>query len=216
MKTSQYGRQEQAIAAADSGGIWQQWLYGLRLINDAERLAPAGGLRHGEAEKLIAEAERHGIKLSEREIRWRMQCARAYPTEAQIGNAVTDLRTWRAMTQAGFPPYERPEGEPDADYRTAKEARHDRARDLARAAAEHASAQLELFPAAHLDPARSTLADLEAYVVEQAEMTARFAKRDAERRAHLDKLIEAAGGDMDMLWQEAHNRLASPPIPLAA
>lgn len=55
VKTTQYVRQEKAIASADSSGIRERWLWGLRLLNDAEKMSASGGsLRHGVAEWLIA------------------------------------------------------------------------------------------------------------------------------------------------------------------
>ena len=41
-----------------------------------------------------AAAKRAGLKLSAQEIRRRLQCARTYPTEAQIRQALADFRTW--------------------------------------------------------------------------------------------------------------------------
>jgi hypothetical protein len=54
MKLAQYTNQERAIAAADSGSIRQRWMYGLRLLADQDKLAPAGGLRHGVTDALMA------------------------------------------------------------------------------------------------------------------------------------------------------------------
>jgi hypothetical protein len=39
------------------------------------------------------------------------------------------------------------------------------------------------------------------------QLTAARAKQDAERRTYLNSLIDAAGNDLSMIWQEAHNRL---------
>lgn len=203
MRTAQYGRQEAVIAAADNSGLRQRWIYGLRLAADQEKIAPAGGLRNGVAEALIAAAAKRGIKLSGTEIRYRLQCARAYPTEAQFITAVTNYRSWTALREAGFPPFEAPEGEPLADYRTAEEMRRDRARHLA----ELTDRQGALFPLSTFEPATTTLKELQAYATEQAEMTARFAARDAERATYLAELVAAVDGDLDATWQAAEEAL---------
>lgn len=132
MKTTQYVRQEKAIAVADSGGIRQRWLYGLRLLRDQEAMSESGkSLKHGIADQLIAVAKSNGLKLSAREIQSRLQCARAYPTEAQIRRSTADFEHWSALVQAGFPDYEAPEDEPPADHRNDAERKHDAARQLA-------------------------------------------------------------------------------------
>ncbi len=106
MRVAQYTSQEKAIASADSGGIRQRWMYGLRLLNDEEKIAPAGGLRHCVTDALIRGAEKQGHRLSAREIQRRLQCARTYPTESQIRHAVSAFETWHDLVAAGFPPFE--------------------------------------------------------------------------------------------------------------
>lgn len=200
MKVAQYMHQEKAIAASDAGGIRERWLWGLRLLADEEKIAPAGGLRQGVTPTLIAEAAKRGLKLSDREIRWRLQCARTYPTEAQIGSASSDFGTWTELREAGFPAYEAPPDEPSADYRTNPERSHDRARKLAGLTDPQGS----LFPLDQFEPSEATLKDLKNYADEQAEITNRFVERDAERRDYLDGLITAAGEDLSWTWQQAH------------
>lgn len=95
MKLTQYTRQEAAIAAAETNGIRQRWLYGLRLLADDAMMSPGGGgLRHGASASLIQAARTRGLKLSATEIRRRLQCARRYPTEAQISQVLADFKTW--------------------------------------------------------------------------------------------------------------------------
>lgn len=53
----QYVRQEKAIASADSGGIRQRWMWGLRLLRDPEAMSSEKSLRHGVTEQLIAAAK---------------------------------------------------------------------------------------------------------------------------------------------------------------
>ena len=68
-------------------------------------MASEKSLKHGVTEQLIAAAKRAGFKLSQTEIRYRLQCARTYSTEGQIANAVGDFGSWHDLIQARFPPY---------------------------------------------------------------------------------------------------------------
>jgi hypothetical protein len=203
MKTTQYVRQEKAIAAADKGGIRERWVWGLRLLRDPEAMSSEKSLKHGVTDQLIAAATASGLKLSDREIRYRLQCARAYPTEAEIGNVIADFDTWFDLIQAGFPSYEVPDDEPPADHRTDAE----RKRDHARAALDLIGEQGTLFPLDQFEPVETTLKELQNYTQEMEELTARFAARDAERRAYLDKLVAAADNDLSMTWRDAQDRL---------
>ncbi len=203
MKITQYISQEKAISAADGGGIRQRRLYGLRLLRDSDVMSPGGGgLRHGVTDQLMSAAKARGFRLSDREIRRRIQCARAYPTEAQIGRAVADFSTWRDLADAGFPAIPLPDGEPDADHRTVDEKRHDAARALAELIGEQGS----LFPLSQFEPADASLKELLDYTEQQEELTARFAEHGRKRREYLDSLIAAAGGgDLSKTWHEAHS-----------
>lgn len=205
MKTSYYVKQARAIASADSGGIRERWLWGLRLLRDPHKMSSASSLKHGETEKLLAEAKAAGQKLSVREIQARLQCARAYPTEAQISRSTEDFEHWSALVQANFPPYEVPEGEPPADHRTEAEKAHDRARALADLDGD----QETLFPLADFEPLRTTLEDLTVYTRQMKELTARFAARDDKRQAYLDRLVEAADYDLSTTWHDAQQRLVA-------
>jgi hypothetical protein len=203
MKLAQYTNQERAIAAADSGSIRQRWMYGLRLLADQDKLAPAGGLRHGVTDALIAAAAKGGYKISAREIQRRLQCARTYPTEAQIRNAITDFKSWFELIQAGFPPYEIPEGESPADWRTQVEKDHDSARALADLIGEQGS----LFPLSQFEPTEITLKHLEDYTEQQERITASFAETSRKRREYLGQLVTAVKGDMNATWAEAQTAL---------
>ncbi|MDG4784376.1 hypothetical protein O7626_41055 [Micromonospora sp. WMMD1102] len=208
MKTTQYVRQERAISAADSGGIRERWLWGLRLLRDPEAMSSEKSLRHGVADQLIAAAgkdARGRNRLGEQEIQRRLRCARAYKTEAEIRAALTDFGTWDELARAGFPAYEAPEGEPPADHRTEAE----RERDAARALLDLIGEQGALFPASDFEPTTTPLKDLKAYADEMEELTGRFVERDRKRRAYLDSLIAAVDGDLGATWQEAQERLDS-------
>lgn len=203
MKTSQYTQREAQIATADRGGIRQRWMYGLRLLADQEKIAPAGGLRHGVTDALIQSAAKRGYKLSATEIRYRMQLARTYPTETQIANAVGDFETWHDLIQAGFPAYEAPADEPPADWRTDAERTHDRNR----AWVDATSGMDAMFPLRDFEPVETTLEDLEAFMKQQRQINENFAATHERRRAYLDDLIAAVGGDLSATWDEAQRRL---------
>jgi hypothetical protein len=203
MKTTQYVKQEQAIAAADKGGIRERWLWGLRLRRDPDAMSSEKSLRHGITDRLIAEAAARGLKLTDQEIQRRLRCARAYKTEAEIREALTHFATWDELARAGFPPFEVDPGEPPADHRTKAERDHDHARALIDLIGDQGT----LFPLSAFEPVVTTLKELQEYADEMAELTRRFADRDERRGAYLDRLIKAADGDLSVTWQEAHNRL---------
>jgi hypothetical protein len=209
VKTTQYIRQERAIASADSGGIRQRWIWGLRLLRDAEAFSPGSGqLKPGRADLLIKAAKSAGMKLSEREIRYRLQCARAYPTETQIRHACAEFDDWSALRAAGFPAIAAPDGEAPADHRTEAERDHDRARALVDLIGEQGA----LFPLRDFEPMETTLKELVEYAEQQEAMTERFAAHGRKRREYLDCLIEAADFNLGMTWREAHDRLGGEPI----
>jgi hypothetical protein len=205
MKTTQYVRQERAIASADAGSIRERWLWGLRLLRDPDAFAPGSSqLKPGRADELIQAHASGGRKLSAREIQYRLRCARAYQTEAEIAQAVAEFGSWSALFSADFPAFPVPDGEPAADHRTDAE----RLRDHARALVEVLGDQGALFPLSDFEPTATPLKDLKAYADEMEELTGRFVERDRKRRAYLDSLIEAAAGDLSVTWQRAHDQLA--------
>lgn len=205
MKTTQYVNQSRTIAAGDSGSIRDRWMQGLRFLADPDLFAPGSTqLRPGAIVELIEAHAKRGVTLSERELRYRLQCARAYKTETEFGNAIAEFPTWFELTQAGFPSFPGLDGEPLADYRTASEIARDRARQLA----ELMDPQGTLFPLDQFEPITATLKDLRDYAERGEELTARFAAHDEKRRTYLNDLIWAAGGDLSMTWQAAHELLA--------
>jgi len=207
MKTTQYVRQERAIVASAAADIRQRWLWGLRLLNDADAFASGSSqLKPGRSDELIKAANAAGLKLSEREIQYRLRCARTYPTEAQIAHACAEFDDWSALRAAGFPPFEAPDGEPPADWRTDAERKHDHARALADILGDQGA----LFPLADFEPVTTTLKELVEYAEQQEELTERFVRHGAKRRAYLNDLIAAADGDLSLTWQQAHDRLPEP------
>lgn len=203
MKTTQYVRIEKAIAAAAKSDIRERWLWGLRLLRDADAFAPGSSqLKPGRADELIRSARAAGLQLSEREIRYRIQCARAYPTEVQIRHAGAEFESWTELRSAGFPPFDAPDGEPPADHRTDREKEEDRQRAFEAILGEQGA----LFPLSDFEPATTTLKELLAYADEMEEWTGRYVARDRRRREYLDELLRAVGDDLSATWLEAQRR----------
>lgn len=204
MKVTQYVRQEKIIAAADSGGIRERWLWGLRLLRDQDAFNKGSRqLKPGRAEELVKAVTASGRKLSEREIQYRLRCARTYGTESQIAQASAEFGNWSALINAGFPAYEAPEGEPPADHRTQVERDHDHARALA----EMIGQQGSFFPLSDFEPLTTTLKELAEYTDQQDDLTQRFVEHGRRRRAYLNDLITAADHDLSTTWAEAQRRL---------
>jgi hypothetical protein len=105
-----YDRIEQRILNADTGSSYYRWKWGRLVLCDPD-LTKNGRLRHGVLDALVAKAWAHGSKLSKREIKYRLQAARTYQTEAEIGQVLAQFDNWWTLISAGFPPAEVP---PDA------------------------------------------------------------------------------------------------------
>lgn len=207
MRYAQYLKAEGHITAADSGSILERWRYGRRLLcDDAAMTASRKSLKHGVLERLIAHANAKGYDLTEREVQYRIQCGRAYPTEAQIRTVSSDFATWTELRSAGFPEYERDDNEPDYDPRWSDERERDAANRETALIADGADEQLSLFPEERFDEL-STLAELSKYADEMAQITERYARRDAKRLSYLRRLIDAVNGDMSATWAEARAAL---------
>lgn len=203
MKTTQYVRQEKAISAADTSGIRERWLWGLRLLRDPDAFAPnSTQLKPGRAEELIRAMVASGQRISEREIRYRLRCARAYKTEAEIRQAIAEFGSWSALFAADFPAFPVPEGEPAADHRTDAERQRDRARALEDILGEQGA----LFPLSDFEPSTATLKELVEYADEMEEWTGRRVSHDRKRREYLEQLIAAADDDLSVTWLEAQHR----------
>jgi hypothetical protein len=203
-------RQEKYIAASDNGGIIERWKYGRRLLEDGEATTPAGNLRHGVLDRLITHATARGYKLSKSEINYRLQCARAYKTEAEISTACGDFATWSDLRAAGFPAVEVPDSGEPYDPRDADEKWRDFRDEQARREAENSQqgALFELpvhFSHDTFGP-RTPLSTLIAACDESERYTANMQKRDEERRAYVDELTAAADGNVSMTWYEAEGR----------
>jgi len=199
-----YGRQERAIAAADTGTMRERWEYGRRLACDPAATDRDGNLRPGAMDRLIIIAKRRSVHLTEEEITARLAAGLAYPCESQIRDARRDHETWAALCEAGFPPTEAEPGDQPYDPRGAAE--RARAVDRQLALGEPDADQLALFPDDRYD-VLSTLAELRKYAEDSDARTKRHAAKDAERIEYLDQLSEAVDGDESKTWEEAQAAL---------
>lgn len=204
-----YLRLEKNIAASDTGGILERWRYGRRLLSDGTATTPNGNLRNGVRERLIAEAAAGGYKISKSEIAYRLQCGRAYETEAQLSTAREQYSDWTSLREAGFPPVEMPADAEPYDPREADEKWRDFRSEQERRKAENPEQLAFELPSMFSHDTygpRTHLSDLIAACDESERMTANFVKRDNERRAYVDELLDAAGGNDQMTWIEAEAR----------
>ena len=184
MRYERYRRIEQAVAASDSGGIWERWRYGRRLLCDAEATTPNGNLQHGVLDKLKRGAARSHRKLSDREIQYRLQCARAYPKESQIRSAAADFESWRELCDAGFPPIQAAGDERPYNPLETDELRQQSDRRGARLI-ERAGYDESLFD--HFEKT-ATLAEIKIWADEQDEITAIIVAHHSHR-CHLRQVF---------------------------
>jgi hypothetical protein len=205
MKTAQYTAREAQIVTADAAGIRQRWMWGLRLLHDPNAFSSGSTqLRPGVADQLTQSAAKRGLKLSEREIRYRLQCARAYLTEAEFSTAVLNFRTWSELRDSGFPAYPAAAEEAPADWRTDAE----RTSDRNRAYLDATNGMDAMFPLRDFEPIETSLEDLEIFMKQQLEINESFAATYAKRRTYLDRLINAVGGDLSATWEQAEAALS--------
>ena len=216
MRYGRYLRLEKNIAASDTGGVRERWAYGCRLLADGTATTPNGNLKNGVRAGLVAESAARGHKLSEREISRRLQCAKMYPTEAQLCQALAQYGAWSDLAEANFPPVELPEGTDPGepfDPRDADEKLRDANAELERRKAQNPE-QLALwdwsprysFQGDEHGP-RSTLEQLYAACDVSERFTAGMAKYDADRRAYVDDMARECGGNLQASWFEGEKRL---------
>jgi len=204
---SAYGRQERAIAAADTTTVHERWAFGRRLPCDPLATSPDGSLRPGVMESLIAAARARGVTLTEAEIAARLAAGRAYPCESQIRRSLARFGSWSGLRDAGFPPMDADPGEEPHDPRGAAE--RAAAVDRQLALGEYDPAQMTLFdffPDDRFD-SLSTLAELRKHAAESARRTEGHARKDRARFEYLDRLADAVDGDESKTWQEAQAAL---------
>ena len=188
---------EQAVKAADSGSIRERWRYGRMLLVDPDWTTAGGSLRDGRRAKLAAEG------VSEREISYRLECAKTYPCESQIVHAGAEYKDWTALRNARFPEYPKAEGERPYDPRTTSDLKSDQDRpDIL----PHDFEQTELFAACKPE---ETLLEVERYVLGQIELAGRFSERTDLRLRTFNELVKAVGGDKTRTLAEALAALAA-------
>ncbi len=190
-----YRKLQAAIARGDAGGIETRWAYGRALIADPRKMSETGkSLRNGAIEALLADAKAVGSVLSRREIQWRMQCARAYPTIAQLRTAACAFEDWTAFRESGFPPVE---GAPTPDPETVLD-------DLEKTERQ-AHEQLDMFPdiVRGIPLAQATMRVVKAYAADMRRMTAGYARKDDERDEHIAAIEAVVGDDPDLLYLDA-------------
>lgn len=200
MRYERYRRIDKAIKASDNGGVWERWRYGRRLLCDSAITTPRGYLQHGKLTWIVQRS-----RVSEREIQWRLQCARAYPTETQIRNAITDFGTWLALIQAGFPPYPAPEGERPYNPLETDELIRQQQAASDRAAEDALYEDGGLIPREFSDD--TLLHEFARYVEVQVELASRFTERVSRLESYLDALIKAVAGNMHATLGEAKHAL---------
>lgn len=106
MKYRKFDRLEQQIHGTGSASIKLRWKWGRLVLCDEEFTDPNGRLRWGAINELMAKAAARGWKLSRREVQYRVECARAYLTEAEIAHVCAQFEYWGDLRSAGFPPVE--------------------------------------------------------------------------------------------------------------
>jgi hypothetical protein len=193
-------RLERKIAASDSGGILERWNYGVEVLKAkaGKRKLPDGmlaGLVAAAGMKKDAKGNEKP-KISERDIRYRVQFAEVYPTEAHVRQIIAEWGLWSEIIAAGFPEVVVDETPSVGDVLD----------DIEGGAGDPQEfEQPGLFPdlVKKIPLPVSPLRNLVAYAEEMRGMTASYAKRDDERQAHLLELTIAAGGDLDVTYQDA-------------
>jgi hypothetical protein len=205
VRYSRYRAIEQAIAAGDSSGIKQRWLYGRRLLCTDEMCTPDGNLRDGKREWLIDRAKRNGQKLSATEISYRLKAAKTYPSEACIVQILEQYENWWALIRAKFPQVTAPEGSiPFNPLETDELLRQSDRRG--QRIMQHAGGQEGFDFGPDFKP-DDPLADIGEWLDEQDEINARFTAKASERRSYYGDLCEAVAWDLSKTWGEAQRAL---------
>lgn len=190
-----YKNLQRAIARDDKHGIEARWIYGRTLITDPRKMAPSGkSLRHGAIEALVADAKAVGSLLSRREIQYRIQCARTYPTITEMRTAACAFEDWTAFRESGFPAV-------DEDAAPSP----DRVLDDLEERDRQEFEQLGMFPdlVNGIPVESATLRHLEAYAAQMRQLTANYHRTDEKRAAHLRELRAAVGDDLDVTYADA-------------
>lgn len=99
-RASVYLKLERKIATVGADDVIRRWEYGQELLK-----AKAGKkkLPDGLIDDLVKDAERDGMKVSRREIQYRVRCAEVYASKAQLRKIVCTIGPWSEIIAAGFP-----------------------------------------------------------------------------------------------------------------
>lgn len=85
---------DKRVDFAEGEGLRQRWLFGKELLARREGKQLPNGL----LDKLVAET-----KKSREELKKRVQFASKYPTEAEVGNAITHFKSWYRIVNEALP-----------------------------------------------------------------------------------------------------------------
>lgn len=214
MRNTRYLALEKHIADSAASDTIQRWRYGQHLLHDSKRITPAGHLKQGVLAELIGIAAQCGVKLLEREIQWRLKCARTYSTETEIRTASSEFGDWTGLRNAGFPPVEVADpGEP-YDPRSVTEKLGDLGDEQKRRKKDQEQPALPGLSRLELPnifshethgprtPVRSLLTEAETDV----QLAKNFGKLADEKLTYATQLAGATGGNLDMSWYEAEAR----------
>jgi hypothetical protein len=214
MRLGEYGRIEREISAAGNGTIYHRWRYGRRMLCDTEVTTPNGNFRHGVIEKIVRAS---GGKLTERELRARRQCGKAYPGRSQIRQALTDFETWNQLLDASFPPYDGEEDELPHNPLDTEELIKQHGTEESRRDEDSRYEEGGLYPRDECGTEaiipRDTYGDstplheVDRWADEELELAARHTGRAEKRRRYVDSLIKAVNGDLNVTLGEAERRL---------
>jgi len=204
MKYERYKRIDNAIKASDSGGIWERWRYGRRLVCDDKMTTPRGNLKHegtGFPDGRLAWLIRRS-SVSEREIQRRLQCGKTYPQESQIRQILADFRTWDDLHRANFPPVpeiegERPYNPLETDELLQQHEAHSRQFEEDSQYENGALIPRDAFPD------NTPMHEIDRWTNRELELAARFSEKAHRRRFYVDNLIKAVHGNMDATLGEA-------------
>jgi hypothetical protein len=197
-----YKKLQSTIAKGDGRSIESRWAYGRAILDDPKKISSSGkSLRHGALEALIADAKSVGSVISEREIQRRLQCARAYKSINQIRRLPSDLGTWDALCEAGFPAVEIDEEDP-IDQIGDLNAEPDWEQPLLIPGLKH---ELKLNKQV-IPISTAVVADGEAYEQMCVEMHEGFGKTVDQVKESMRIARLGADGDRGMLLTEAYER----------
>lgn len=198
---SPYLKLEKQIATDERDGVMGRWRYGRELLK-----AKAGRrqLPHGMTTELIVDALRAGLKLSEREIQYRVKCATIYDSEQKVRKALADFGGWFGLIQAGFPAVDVDESDEIDDME-----------EVGVAGPDVIEAPLFEIPGfkpvlkvngRKVDLADATVGQAVAYRDMCMEMHENFGRTVYEIKTTVDVMLRGCGGDLDANALEAWER----------